>query len=87
MTNPLLTIPTDKCGHMIAGVLIYAVMMLFVPPLMALGAVAIVAVGKEIIDRMDRAHHTPDIWDAIATVALPTLIVAAHYLQGVIHGS
>jgi hypothetical protein len=65
--NPLNKLPHDKALHVIVGVLAYAAFH-FVSPLVGLVAVAIAAVGKEIYDYMHRDKHTPDVWDAVATM-------------------
>lgn len=65
--NPLNKLPHDKALHIIAGVLVYTVAH-FVSPIVGMAAVAVVAVGKEIYDYMHKDKHTPDAWDAIATI-------------------
>ena len=60
--------PQDKLAHFAVGVLIYAAAH-FVSPLIGLAAVAVAAVGKEIYDWFHRDMHTPDVWDAVATIA------------------
>lgn len=67
LLNPLASIPTDKQGHFIVGLLIYTIIH-FINPVIGLGAVAIAAVGKEIYDYFHRDVHTPDVWDAVATL-------------------
>jgi hypothetical protein len=64
----LMRIPHDKMGHFIAGILIYAAVH-FIDPFLALGVVVVAGIGKEIYDYINRDKHTPDIWDAFATVA------------------
>lgn len=70
-------IPLDKLMHFIAGHVVT-----FVVLVLALGAeetplkaaavaaigLAVLAVGKEIYDSKHRDAHTPDVWDAVATV-------------------
>ena len=60
-------LPHDKALHLIGGVFIYAVAH-FVNPLVGLGAVVAVAFGKEGYDYRHRDKHTPDLWDAVATI-------------------
>lgn len=62
-----MTIPHDKALHFIAGVLIFAVAH-FGGIWVGVAAVTVAAVGKEIYDWFHRDKHTPDIWDAVATV-------------------
>jgi hypothetical protein len=64
----LLKLPYDKALHFIAGVLIYAVAH-FISPVVGMVAVTIAAVGKEVYDWFHRDRHTPDAWDAVATIA------------------
>ena len=59
--------PQDKLAHFAVGVLIYAAAH-FVSPIIGLAAVAVAAVGKEIYDWFHRDKHTPDVWDAVATM-------------------
>ncbi len=65
--NPLNKLPHDKALHVIAGVLAYAVFH-FVSPVVGMIAVTVAAVGKEVYDYANRDKHTPDLWDAVATV-------------------
>ena len=60
-------LPHDKALHFIVGVLIYAAAH-FTSPVVGMIAVAVAAVGKEVYDYMNRDKHTPDLWDAVATV-------------------
>ena len=60
LLNPLASIPTDKQGHFIVGLLIYTIIH-FINPVIGLGAVAIAAVGKEIYEdrkstRLNSSH-------------------------------
>lgn len=66
--NPLRNIPADKQGHFIIGLVAYMAFH-FVGVAVGLGVVAVLAVGKEIHDWFHRDRHTPDVWDAIATMA------------------
>lgn len=63
----LTKLPHDKALHFIVGVLIYAAAH-FVSPVVGMAAVAVAAVGKEVYDYANRDKHTPDVWDAVATV-------------------
>jgi hypothetical protein len=65
--NPLNKLPHDKALHFIVGVLIYAAAH-FVSPVVGMIAVTVAAVGKEVYDYMNRDKHTPDLWDAVATL-------------------
>ena len=76
-------LPHDKALHMIGGVLIFAVAIALSLSLwMSLGVVTAVGIGKELVDRMDKLHHTPDIWDAIATASLAAVVAVAMYIRG-----
>jgi hypothetical protein len=66
--NPLNKLPHDKALHVIAGVLAYAVFH-FVSPVVGMISVTVAAVGKEVYDYINRDRHTPDAWDAVATIA------------------
>jgi len=68
-------IPHDKALHAIVGGAIFsAAYVLFtlagLPALhIAAGAVVVAGVGKEVYDHLNRDKHTPDLMDAVATVA------------------
>ena len=66
--NPLRNVPADKQGHFIVGLLAYMAFH-FISVGVALIVVAAMAVGKEIYDWFHRNRHTPDLWDAVATMA------------------
>ena len=61
------TIPHDKQGHFIAGVLAYAIIHFF-SPFLALSVVLLMAIGKEVYDYYHKENHTPELMDAIATI-------------------
>jgi len=65
--NLLSKIPCDKLGHIVAGLFIYSVCH-FITPLFGLAMVFLAATGKEIYDYINKDKHTPDVWDAIATL-------------------
>jgi len=67
LLTTLSTVAPDKCGHFIAGLLIYAPLH-FIDPVVGLIGVAVAAVGKEVYDYLHRDNHTPDVWDAVATM-------------------
>lgn len=68
-------IPHDKSLHALAGAVVFSVvysLMWFqaLPALeIAVGAVFLAAVGKEVYDYLNRERHTPDPMDAVATMA------------------
>jgi hypothetical protein len=64
----MIFLPYDKALHFIVGVLIYAVAH-FISPVVGIIAVIVAAVGKEVYDYANRDKHTPDVWDAVATLA------------------
>lgn len=68
LINPLKNIPIDKQGHFIIGLIAYMAFH-FAGVAVGLGVVAVLAVGKEIHDWFHRDRHTPDLWDAVATMA------------------
>jgi len=67
LLNWLNSIPPDKTAHFAVGVLIYAPLH-FIDPVVGLLGVAVAAVGKEGYDYLHRDNHTPDVWDAVATM-------------------
>jgi uncharacterized membrane protein YjdF len=67
MLQWLNSIPADKVAHFAVGVLVYALAH-FVDPAVGLLSVAVAAVGKEVYDYLHRDRHTPDVWDAVATM-------------------
>jgi hypothetical protein len=60
------SIPSDKVAHALGGVILFAIGELF-----GLGILLVIvgAVGKEIYDYFNKENHTPDAWDAVATIA------------------
>ena len=73
--NFLMKIPHDKMGHAIAGVLVFLLALLLGATIwIGMGVVLVVAVAKEIYDYFHRDRHTPDVWDAVATVSLAGLV-------------
>ena len=68
VVNPLQDVPADKQGHFIVGLIAYMAFH-FIGVAVGLGVVAVLAVGKEIYDWFHRDRHTPDLWDAVATMA------------------
>lgn len=67
LINPLKGVAADKQAHFIVGLLAYMVFH-FVGIGVALVVVAAMAIGKEIYDWFHRDRHTPDVWDAVATM-------------------
>tara|TARA_R110000850_G_C9826838_1_gene452953 strand:- start:651 stop:884 length:234 start_codon:yes stop_codon:yes gene_type:complete len=75
----MMKLPLDKQAHFWAGAAIAASVTLYTNPLIGLAACIVVSIGKELRDATGRG--TPDVWDAVATVAgavviLPLLIGA-----------
>jgi len=69
MLQRLNAIPPDKVMHFAVGVVFYAVCLPFIGALYAVAAVGFIAVGKEVYDLANKERHTPDIWDAVVTIA------------------
>lgn len=67
IVNPLQNVPADKQGHFIIGLLAYMIFH-FVSIEVGLIVTAVLAIGKEIHDWFHRDRHTPDLWDAVATM-------------------
>lgn len=65
-------IPRDKLLHLLAGAIIAAAAHPFGLPIAA-AAVAVIAIGKELYDRM--GHGTRDPLDALATIAGGALVL------------
>ena len=57
-------IPADKVAHCLGGVVLFAIGQLFG---YGLALAVIGAVAKEIYDKL-HPNHTPDVWDAVATI-------------------
>lgn len=58
----------DKCLHFMVGVVLFAAFH-FVSVPVGLAVVAVAAIGKEIYDWFNKDKHTPDIMDAVWTIA------------------
>jgi hypothetical protein len=61
-------IPIDKQLHFFVGGTIMGFCAAAFGIGIGIGAVVLIAAGKEIYDYMHRDVHTPDIWDFIATL-------------------
>jgi hypothetical protein len=61
-------IPADKQAHILAGAAVFATL----APSSYIAATVclfVAAVGKEVYDYFHKDVHTPDVWDAVATIA------------------
>lgn len=65
--SKLNAIPSDKVMHFASGVVLFALVNLF-DPYVALLTVAFTAIAKELYDQRNKEHHTPDPYDALATM-------------------
>lgn len=61
-------LPHDKALHVIAGFCIFTVAHFISIPV-AIYSVVAAAVGKELFDLCHKDRHTPDVLDAVATIA------------------
>jgi len=61
-------IPPDKVMHFASGVVLFAAATPFIGARYAMAAVTIIAFLKEIYDAFNRDAHTPDVFDALATI-------------------
>ena len=66
--NKLNSIPSDKVYHFAGGVLIFAAALPIIGVLSGFLTVVIIGAAKEVYDYLHRDRHTPDVWDAVATV-------------------
>lgn len=66
--SKLNAIPADKYAHYATGVALFAVALPSLGSMVAMALVVIVAFAKEIYDYLNKEFHTPDIWDAVATI-------------------
>lgn len=64
----MITLPLDKCLHLIGGIIIYDVGHPFLGDWYAMVPVIVAAVGKEVYDKFHPANHTADVYDALATI-------------------
>lgn len=67
--SKLNSIPADKVYHFAGGAILFAVLLPFAGPVYAVASVVVIGFAKELYDAMNKANHTPDIWDALATAA------------------
>ena len=61
-------IPSDKVYHFAGGTILFAAALPFIGYKYAMAFVVIVGFAKELYDAINKDRHTPDIWDAIATI-------------------
>lgn len=64
----------DKVMHAMYGTIIYLMLLLVISPLQALIGITIIAVGKEVYDYFNSSIHTPDMYDALATIVVPLVL-------------
>jgi len=81
--NFLMTLPKDKLGHSLAGLIIFNFALLFVSVWISLILVMLVAAGKEVYDYFHRNKHTPDVYDFLATISMPLVFTILIYFKGV----
>ena len=84
MNLPL--IPQDKANHAVYGAVIAAVVSLLNIPL-ALTAVAMVGVGKEVLDWWQNRHgehHGVEVMDAMATLCGGLMVLAPQLIKELI---
>lgn len=60
-------IATDKQLHFLGGIVLCLAVSLFFGGIVGLAIAVVVGVAKELWDA--HGHGTPDVWDAVATVA------------------
>lgn len=74
-------IPADKVRHFAGGALIASACIVLVLPLwLAAAAVLIAAFGKEAYDAAHPENHTPDLFDALATLLGGATVLLPLYL-------
>ncbi len=67
--NRLNSIPADKTAHFAVGAVLFAVLLPFIGSVYALAGVTVIGSAKELYDALNKDNHTPDLWDALATIA------------------
>ena len=78
MFNPFTIIPLDKTAHILAGIAIFLLSVLFFNPIASMVFVVIIAAAKEIIIDAWLNMGDPDKYDILATV-LGGVFAAAVY--------
>lgn len=61
-------VPADKQMHTISGAILGLMLYPVIGIDLGLQTIIVIALGKEVYDYYNRDIHTPDIWDAVATV-------------------
>lgn len=69
----------DKLVHFLGGALLCAYVLMFVGPLVAIGAVVVCAVLKEVADSLDGGDV--ELLDIVATVAGGVLTLGVYWLS------
>ena len=69
-----MTLAPDKIKHIIAGLAIYLLAIIFVAPVEALLITTAIGLAKEYIVDKYITNGTAELMDAIATFAIPTLL-------------
>ena len=80
--NLLMKLAKDKLGHMVAGLVIFSVLVVFIKPFVALIATLLAGAGKEVYDLFNKDKHTPDIWDFVATTTIPIILFILYQIKG-----
>ena len=62
-------IPQDKANHFIYGLLIFTLISTLLNVMFGLGVCIVAAFAKELYDLQHKTIHTPDIYDALWTIA------------------
>lgn len=66
--SKLNAIPADKVAHFASGTILFALALPGIGAQYAMALVIIVGFVKELYDALNREHHTPDVWDVVATI-------------------
>lgn len=69
LLDTLNALPADKVAHFASGVVLFFLLVPFMPSVLSLAVVSVAAFAKEAYDLVHKDRHTPDGWDAAATIA------------------
>ena len=73
-----MTLPADKSSHAMYGLIVWGLVSIYNPEV-AICLVLFMGISKEIIDRY--IGGTRDVWDAVATIAVPLVLYIITYFK------
>lgn len=77
-------IPQDKANHFIYGTCLYLLFSFFVSPLNSLIITSLIAIGKEVFDRISRKGN-PEVLDFLWTLLGAFIVYIGGFTNAIVH--